>query len=165
MQRLWSPWRMEYVGNGPQLDESICLFCQAAADLDNPLYQVLHHDAHAFIIMNKYPYSNGHIMVVPKRHVPNLEELSAPEKMAIMDLLSKGASALKTVLNAHGLNAGFNLGQAAGAGIPGHLHMHLVPRWHNDSNFMTVLAEVRTIPEHLETTYQRLKTHFARLGA
>lgn len=155
---------MEYVGSAHPQDGG-CLFCSAAADYSNPQYQVLYVSDLALAMMNKYPYSNGHIMIVPKRHVANIEELSRPERLALMDILALGCGVLKKALNTTGLNAGFNLGRAAGAGIPGHLHLHLVPRWDNDVNFMTVLADVRTIPEHLEVTYHKLKTHFARLGA
>ncbi len=155
---------MEYVGaeKGGQPE---CLFCQAAQNPGEPKFKVLCHTRHALAMMNKYPYSNGHIMVVPKRHLSQLEELTKAERLAIMDIVAIGSKALKEALFAAGLNAGLNLGRAAGAGIPGHLHMHLVPRWNNDVNFMTVLAEVRNIPEHLETTYQKLKNHFAQLGA
>jgi ATP adenylyltransferase len=115
--------------------------------------------------MNKYPYSNGHIMIVPKRHLANVMDLSPEERLEMMDLLALGEQALKQALDAHGINAGFNLGQSAGAGIPGHLHLHLVPRWQNDVNFMTALADVRIIPEHLDATYHKLKTQVAHMGA
>ena len=153
---------MEYVGAEQPKDQG-CLFCQAAATPDDPRLQVLFHNDQALVMMNKYPYSNGHIMVVPKRHISQLEELNQAEKLAMMDLLAHGSLVLKKALCADGLNAGFNLGKAAGAGIPGHLHLHLVPRWNNDVNFMTVLADVRTIPEHLEITYKKLKTYFAQM--
>ena len=155
---------MEYVGSLPVEDEE-CLFCQAARQPEDPRFQVLYHNDQVLAMMNKYPYSNGHILVVPKRHVSQLENMTRAERLALMDLLALGAQIIQQALHAQGLNAGFNMGRVAGAGLPDHVHMHLVPRWANDVNFMTVLADVRTIPEHLEVTYQKLKTHFAQMGA
>ena len=163
MDQIWAPWRMAYVGNG-HMDDDKCVFCHAVEHADDPALQVLDLDRHTIALMNKYPYSNGHFMVAPRRHVEQVENLSPAERLAIMDKLALGVQVLKGALQANGINSGFNLGRAAGAGIPGHLHLHLVPRWTNDVNFMTVLADVRVIPEHIETTYQKLKTSFAQLG-
>ena len=164
MERMWNPWRMEYVGS-KYPEDGECLFCQAGREPEQESFHVLYHNEQALAMMNKYPYSNGHFMVVPKRHLSQVEELSPAERLAIMNFLAWGSIVLKEALSADGINAGFNLGRVAGAGLPGHLHLHLVPRWANDVNFMTILADVRNIPEHLEVTYHKLKTHFARLGA
>jgi ATP adenylyltransferase len=164
MQRLWAPWRIAYVGQNHEQAKGECVFCHAASHPAEAGLQVLSHNEHSIVLMNKYPYSNGHMMAAPKRHVGAVNELSREERLALMDMLALGCQALQETLQAQGVNAGFNLGQAAGAGIPGHIHLHIVPRWANDVNFMTSLADVRVIPEHLETTYQKLREKFARLG-
>jgi ATP adenylyltransferase len=127
--------------------------------------QVLTHNEHSIVLMNKYPYSSGHIMAAPRRHISTVGELSREERLDLMDMLALGCQALREALQAQGINAGFNLGKAAGAGIPGHIHLHMVPRWADDVNFMTALADVRVVPQHLEITYQTLKQKFAQLTA
>jgi ATP adenylyltransferase len=155
---------MTYVGQDHEQPQGECIFCYAAGHPEADGLQVLSDNEHSIVLMNKYPYSNGHMMAAPKRHVGAVAQLSREERLELMDMLALGCQALQGALHAHGINAGFNLGQAAGAGIPGHIHLHIVPRWANDVNFMTSLADVRVIPEHLETTYQKLKREFARLN-
>lgn len=157
MKQLWAPWRIDYI-LGPKPDE--CVFCLPAATDDDPKRLVLHRGKNCFVIMNKFPYSNGHIMVCPYRHVMNLEDLNPAESAEMMALLQKCASILKQHFNCGGINIGLNQGEAAGAGIREHLHFHLVPRWNGDSSFMAVMDEVRTIPQHLEETYAALKPYF-----
>lgn len=159
MKNLWSPWRIEYI-LGPKPDE--CVFCIPKTDSTDKERLILHRATHAFVIMNKYPYGNGHIMVCPYRHVMQLADVPVKELHEIIELIQKASVVLKTHFNCQGINVGLNQGEAAGAGIREHLHFHLVPRWNGDSSFMAVFDEVRTIPEHLNSTYANLKPYFDR---
>ncbi|MDR3358252.1 MAG: HIT domain-containing protein [Desulfovibrio sp.] len=158
MKQLWTPWRMEYILE-PKPDS--CVFCLPPTEEEDGERLILSRGESSFVIMNKYPYNNGHIMVCPYRHVMDLAELSRKEGTEIMDLLKRCAGVLKEHFRCEGINIGLNLGQAAGAGIREHLHFHLVPRWNGDSSFMAVFSETRTIPEHLRQTYTALRRHFA----
>lgn len=160
MKHLWAPWRMEYI-LGPKPDE--CVFCLPQSTDEDEARLVLHRARHCFVIMNKYPYNNGHIMVCPYRHVMRLDDLSAETTHEMMDLMQACTTILSTHFHCEGINVGLNLGAAAGAGIREHLHFHLVPRWNGDSSFMAVLDEVRTVPESLASTWRALKPHFAAL--
>ena len=161
MERLWSSWRLAYVtGSG---EPNGCIFCDAlAADDAAPL--VLVRGATSFVILNLYPYNNGHLMVVPNRHVATLADASADELSELMALTRRAEIVLNEVYKPHGLNVGINLGRPAGAGIVDHLHVHIVPRWTGDTNFMTVVGEVRVLPEALEETARRLRPVFERLS-
>ena len=159
MKQLWAPWRIEYI-LGPKPDS--CVFCLSADGLDDEERLVLYRGRHAFVIMNKFPYNNGHIMVCPYRHVMNLTDLTTEEAHEVMDLLQVCAGILKKRFNCEGINVGLNQGEAAGAGIREHLHFHLVPRWTGDSSFMAVFNEVRTMPEHLSRSYAALKPYFTK---
>lgn len=159
MKQLWAPWRIDYI-LGPKPDS--CVFCLSADALDDEQRLVLYRGKHAFVIMNKFPYNNGHIMVCPYRHVMNLTDLATEETHEIMDLMQSCAAILKKHFNCEGINIGLNQGQAAGAGIREHLHFHLVPRWTGDSSFMAVFDEVRTMPEHLSRSYAALKPYFTK---
>jgi ATP adenylyltransferase len=154
---------MAYVSQDHDQRDSECIFCHAARHPERAGLQVVRVNEYSIVLMNKYPYSNGHMMVAPKRHVKEVFALNREERLELMDMLAVGCQALEQTLAAQGINAGFNLGKAAGAGVPGHIHLHIVPRWANDVNFMTALADLRVIPEHLETTYQKLKDAFTRL--
>ena len=158
MDHLWTPWRMTYLqSNAPKPDG--CLFCNAAAnpDSDSSTY-VVHRGRHTFIILNLYPYNNGHLMIVPFAHAGSIENLP-PEALAeIMNLSQKSLAVLRQAYNPHGFNIGINIGAAAGAGLPGHVHLHIVPRWSGDNNFMTTLANTRVIPETIDQTYERLRS-------
>ena len=160
MKNLWSPWRIEYI-LGPKPDE--CIFCIPKSQDSDRARLILHRAKYAFVIMNKYPYGNGHIMVCPYRHVMQLADVPSVELHEIMDLIQQCSIILQTHFHCPGLNVGLNQGEAAGAGVREHLHFHLVPRWNGDSSFMAVMADVRTIPEHLESTYAALKPYFAKL--
>lgn len=153
MKQLWAPWRIDYI-LGPKPDE--CVFCLPAGTEEDGDRLVLHRGAHCFVIMNKYPYNNGHIMVCPYRHVMNLEDLEAGESAEMIELLQKCAVILKRHFHCQGINIGLNQGEAAGAGIREHLHFHLVPRWNGDSSFMAVLDDIRTMPQHLKETHAAL---------
>lgn len=161
-ERMWAPWRMEYI-LGPK--QGACVFCDLAAappaEYREKLLLVVQE--HALVVLNRYPFAAGHLLVAPRRHVASLGELPDVEYDALMRLVRETATRLGSSSKAEGLNLGFNLGKSAGAGIAEHLHAHAVPRWNGDSNFMPVLADVRVLPEHLDTTWARLRPAFADL--
>lgn len=161
MKNLWAPWRIEYI-LGPKPDE--CVFCVPKTEDEDRERLILFRGDHCFVIMNKYPYNNGHLMVCPYRHVMNLEDLSPEETGEIMTWLQKCAVILKSHFSCQGINVGLNLGEAAGAGVREHLHFHLVPRWNGDSSFMAVMDETRTIPQALDETWAALKPLFEEAG-
>jgi len=161
MERLWAPWRFAYVagasGGGPD-----CIFCNVSDPSGGDL--VVARGRLSFVVLNLYPYNNGHLMVVPNRHVPNLASLTGDEQTELMRLTRHAEIALTEAFSPHGLNVGINLGKSAGAGVADHLHVHLVPRWNGDTNFMTVVGNVRVIPEDLQATKAKLAPIFARLA-
>ena len=157
MKNLWTPWRIDYI-LGPKPDT--CVFCIPNSTAEDAERLILYRGKYAFIIMNKYPYSNGHIMVCPYRHVMQLSDVPINELHEIIELIQKSSVVLKEHFHCEGINVGLNQGEAAGAGIREHLHFHLVPRWNGDSSFMAVFDEVRTIPEHLSRSYAALKPYF-----
>jgi ATP adenylyltransferase len=161
MQVLWAPWRMAYVG-GPRAPG--CIFCNAVATDDLRGHLVLSREP-ALVMLNKFPYANGHLMVAPRRHAAQLRALPPEEFRVLMDTLRRATTVLGEALHAEGMNVGMNLGAAAGAGVVDHLHWHIVPRWVGDTNFMPLLSEVRVIPEHLETMYDRLKPLFEAVAS
>jgi ATP adenylyltransferase len=161
MDRLWSPWRLAYV-TAAQKSSDDCIFCAAAAEPNAPL--VLHRGRHGFIILNLYPYNNGHLMVAPNRHINTLASLLPEEQAELMVMARWSEMALTQAYHPQGINVGINLGKAAGAGIEDHLHVHLVPRWAGDTNFMTAVAGTRVLPEGLEDTATRLRPIFAMLA-
>lgn len=161
MKNLWAPWRIQYI-LGPKAGE--CVLCLDEDTSRDQERLILFRGRHNFVIMNKYPYCNGHIMVAPYDHVACLTELTPVKSADLMHLVSACTGILKGHFKAQGINVGLNLGEAAGAGVREHLHCHLVPRWNGDSNFMAVMADVRTIPQHIEETYAALLPHFASLS-
>ena len=162
MERLWAPWRLAYVTGASAGGPGACIFC-AALDASPPPVLILHRGARCFVILNKFPYNNGHLMVVPNRHVATLAEMDPAELGELASLTRTAEMALTEAYSPHGLNVGINLGRAAGAGAPGHLHVHLVPRWEGDTNFMTVVADTRVVPETPDATAGRLRPIFERL--
>ena len=162
MDRLWAPWRLAYVTAVPA-PPTECIFCDAQAGRQADL--LLFRGRHCFVILNLYPYNNGHLMVVPNRHLSALETLHAEEQIEMMALARVSEMALNEAYRPHGINVGINLGKPAGGGIPGHLHVHLVPRWIGDTNFMTVVGDTRVLPEDLASTASRLAPLFERLAA
>lgn len=154
MKHLWSPWRLEYL-TIPKAEG--CIFCHAAKGGDDRGTLVLWRGQRAFLILNRYPYNNGHFMAVPYAHVPSLEDLDSPTLMEMMVLLNQGLAALRATMMPDGFNIGVNLGQAAGAGIQDHVHIHVVPRWAGDTNFMPVVGDMRVVPETWLQTYDRFK--------
>jgi len=161
MEVLWAPWRLDYI-LGPKPDA--CVFCLPEHTGEDVERLILYRGKYNFVIMNKYPYNNGHLMVTPYRHVMHLADLTRDEAHENMDLVQVCTSVLKEHFNPGGINVGLNLGEAAGAGIREHLHFHLVPRWNGDSSFMAVMNETRVVPEHLQSTYTNLKPYFDRLS-
>lgn len=161
MDRLWSPWRLTYVTGASGDKSTTCVFCDASVAQRDEL--VLVRSAHAYVILNLYPYNNGHLMVVPTRHIASLAALTSAEAADVMRLTQDAERALMEAYQPQGINVGVNLGRAAGAGIVDHVHVHLVPRWSGDTNFMSVVGEVRVLPEDLAQTAQRLRPVFERL--
>jgi ATP adenylyltransferase len=157
---LFTPWRMTYLTGTAAQGSTGCLFCDLQGLGDAEALIVMRGE-HVFSVLNRYPYSNGHVMVAPYAHKASLAELGAAERAELMDSAARLEEALRAEYAPHGLNAGLNLGRCAGAGVPGHLHLHLVPRWDGDTNFMTVVGETRVVPEELGVTWRRLR---ARLG-
>lgn len=166
MDRLWAPWRMAYILGGDERPDGECIFCAfpQAGRAQFRKHQILCATEHAFVILNKYPYNNGHVMVVPRAHVASLEALDEPAYLATARLLRQSLGALKAALRPDGVNLGMNLGRTAGAGIDQHCHFHLVPRWNGDTNFMPVVGDVKVLSEMLDATYERLLPSFAPLG-
>lgn len=154
MKHLWSPWRLEYL-TAQEAEE--CVFCSAAEGEDDREKLVLLRGERAFLILNRYPYNNGHLLVVPYAHVPSLEDLDTPTLTEMMVLVNRGLRALRAAMNPDGFNLGANLGKVAGAGVADHVHIHLVPRWSGDTNFMPVVGEMRVIPQTWLQTYDDLK--------
>jgi ATP adenylyltransferase len=162
MDRLWAPWRLAYV-TAPPAPPTECIFCDAQSGGQAEL--LLFRGQHCFVILNLYPYNNGHLMVVPNRHLCALEALQPEEQVEMMRLARVSEMVLKEAYHPHGINVGINLGKAAGAGIENHLHMHFVPRWSGDTNFMTAVGETRVLPEELTATVARLRPIFDRLAS
>ena len=162
MKQLYAPWRMEYILS-PKPDA--CVFCIPSHTAEDEERLVLFRGQYSFVIMNKFPYNSGHIMVCPYRHVMQLADLESVEAHEIMDLLQKCAAILKQHYSCDGINIGMNQGEAAGAGIREHLHFHLVPRWVGDCSFMAVLDDVHVMPEYYKNTYIKLKKCFDDLAA
>jgi ATP adenylyltransferase len=162
VEHLWSPWRMEYLREARLDDVEGCVFC-AMLELpdDDPEARILVRGPLGFVTLAKYPYNPGHLLVLPVRHTGELEDLTPDENAGVDDLLKRGVRALRDESDPAGFNIGLNLGRTAGAGIPGHLHWHVVPRWAGDTNFMPVVGETRVLPELLAETYRRLRGRFA----
>lgn len=167
MERLFRPWRMAYV-SGPKSGEEGgppgCFLCEAVASSDDAASLVVVRAEHALVLLNRFPYNSGHVMVVPRRHVGELEDLEPEERAGIMELVTQTVVVLKAEMTPDGCNVGLNLGRAAGAGAPDHLHVHAVPRWSGDTNFMPVLGDTMVLPEALESTRAKLSARFAAVA-
>jgi len=156
---LWAPWRTAYISSGGPKE---CIFCTKGTSSNEKEDLVLFKGKKCFVLMNLYPYNPGHLMVAPYRHVGNLTELDVDERNELMELIVKSIAILQKVMNPDGFNVGINLGRVAGAGVEGHVHFHVVPRWSGDTNFMTVVGDVKVMPELLSSTYEKLVVHFAK---
>jgi ATP adenylyltransferase len=158
MDRLWTPWRYTYLTSAAP--RSACIFCEKAADSDDERNFVVHRGQHCFVMLNLYPYNNGHAMIAPYEHVATLADARAESLAEMMDLTRATEGHLRTVYKAPGYNVGMNIGECAGAGVAGHIHMHILPRWPGDVNFMAAIGETRVLPEDLHTTWTRLRDAF-----
>lgn len=167
MEFLWSPWRSQYVTSGPTDPPHGCVFCYFAAQ-STPEFDAAHYilfrGQHNFVILNLYPYTTAHLMIVPYAHLAELAQVAKAASDEMMDLAKRAQRALGQIYHPHGYNLGMNLGSAAGAGVAAHLHLHLLPRWSGDANFMTTIGETRVLPEALPETYQKLKSHFLSIA-
>lgn len=160
MDHLWSPWRMQYIETAREelSEDGACVFCAVP---DREPERVLARGELAYVVLNKFPYNPGHLLIVPLRHAGDIEELTVEENVELQALMQRSIRALREESEPHGFNIGMNLGSIAGAGIPDHLHWHVVPRWGGDTNFMPVVGEVRVLPEMLADTARRLAPRFA----
>jgi ATP adenylyltransferase len=163
MERLWAPWRMQYI-NSESGPADGCIFCDKPREDRDAENYILYRGDLAFIMMNAFPYNNGHLMIAPYSHVADMSLLSEAEQCDIMKLTTLGCEVLKATIHPHGFNIGINLGQVAGAGIADHIHVHIVPRWNGDTNFMPVIADTKVMPEALSSTYDMLKAEFDKRG-
>lgn len=155
MDQIWTPWRMKYIQENH--DSEDCIFCMAAKAEDGDDNLVFHRGEHVFMILNRYPYTNGHVMCVPYAHVDQLHALSEVARSEMMEMTSVAVDVLHSVYEPEGFNVGMNLGEVAGAGVADHLHVHIVPRWGGDTNFMSTISRTRVLPESLPETYRRVK--------
>ena len=157
MKRLWAPWRMEYIRPLRKAAPTGCLFCRVWKAEDDRRDLVLARRDHALLMLNRFPYNAGHLMVAVARHAKRFEALTQPERADLLELTAVAERILEATYHPHGLNYGANVGRVAGAGFPGHLHLHLVPRWDGDTNFMPIVAETKVLPETLSRTWSRLR--------
>jgi ATP adenylyltransferase len=155
MDYLWTPWRYAYITTAAKV--SGCVFCDLPKEGDDAKVGIVHRGQHCFVILNTYPYTSGHVMVVPFAHLDELQKLPEAAANEMIGLAKKMESILRGLYSPDGVNVGMNIGRAAGAGVAGHIHMHILPRWVGDTNFMTTTGETRVLPESLEMTYQRIK--------
>jgi ATP adenylyltransferase len=161
MKHLWAPWRMAYINTGDKQDG--CIFCtHPAQGRDEDLF-ILHRSEHCFVMLNIYPYNNGHLMIAPYQHVPSIEQLDAETLTDLMTTAQLCLRAFQAAMQPHGYNMGINQGRVAGAGIADHVHFHIVPRWNGDTNFMPVLADVKVMPDYLRNTYRQLRQALATI--
>jgi ATP adenylyltransferase len=160
IRNLWAPWRMSYVADGAK-ESADCFLCEAARDPSADNLVVTRTD-HCVVVMNRFPYNNGHVLVAPRGHLPRLGDLDTDTRLDMLELVDRLQAIVADKMKADGFNVGFNIGRAAGAGLPGHLHLHLVPRWQGDTNFMPLLADVNVIPQHIEETRRLLSEGLAR---
>lgn len=159
-KNLWAPWRMEYILSSKTKE---CIFCLEKDESRDQTKLILFRSSLSFVIMNRYPYNNGHLMVAPFKHVPSLEDLDEETAQDMFALLKNSLAILRRCLNPEGFNMGINMGRVGGAGIEDHLHIHIVPRWNGDTNFMPVVSDVRVMSEHLTDTYNKLFPLFQAL--
>jgi ATP adenylyltransferase len=160
MDRLWSPWRYQYVSR--TMPDSVCIFCEKPAEQKDRENHILYRGEHSFVLLNLFPYTSGHLMIAPYRHVARMAEAGDQALIEMIRLAVDAERALTEVYRPQGLNLGMNLGECAGAGIAGHIHIHVLPRWMGDANFMTTIGETRVLPEDLDTTYERILSVFRR---
>jgi ATP adenylyltransferase len=158
--RIWAPWRLEYVKDAAKDNEDECIFCAEPAADDDEANLIVHRGQRCFVILNLFPYTNGHLMVAPYEHIGALQDLDAEMVAELMSLAQSAMRRLEQVYSPQGYNVGFNQGRIAGAGFESHIHMHVVPRWGGDTNFMPVLADTRVMPQTLQQSYEALRGGF-----
>jgi len=163
MKRLFSPWRMKYIQNHKGSEATGCIFCSALNEPDNNENLVVSRGKTAFVLLNLFPYTCGHMMVAPFAHMASLDDLEPVGRSEMMELISQCLVVLKKIYEPQAFNVGANIGEAAGAGVPGHVHLHIVPRWPGDTNFMSTVGEVRVLPESINQTYDRILTAWQEL--
>jgi ATP adenylyltransferase len=159
-QRIWAPWRLPYVKDASKDSEAACIFCIKPAEDDDEANLIVHRGERCFVILNLFPYTSGHLMIAPYAHLPALQELDDDTVAEMMALAQRAMIVLEKKYDPHGYNVGFNQGRVAGAGYEGHIHLHVVPRWAGDTNYMPVLADTRVMPQSLEQSYEALKGEF-----
>jgi ATP adenylyltransferase len=159
-QRIWAPWRLPYVKDASKDKDEGCIFCVKPAEDDDERNLIVHRGERCFVILNKFPYTNGHLMVAPYEHLATLPDLTAETVTEMMQLAQRGIVVLDDKYGPNGYNAGINQGRIAGAGYEGHIHLHVVPRWAGDTNYMPVIADTRVMPQSLEDSYATLKGQF-----
>ncbi len=155
MDYLWTPWRYAYVTTGTKI--AGCVFCDLPKEGDDAKVGIVHRGQHCYVMLNAYPYTSGHVLIVPFAHLDELQKLPVEAAHEMMDLTQRMENVLRTLYTPDGINLGMNVGKAAGAGVAGHIHMHVLPRWVADANFVSVIGETRLLPEALDTTYERIK--------
>jgi ATP adenylyltransferase len=159
-ERIWAPWRLKYVKDASKDSEQECIFCAKPAAGDDEENLIVHRGERCFVILNLFPYTNGHLMIAPYQHIGSLPEVDSETTAELMALAQRSMRALEGAYSPHGYNVGFNQGRVAGAGVEHHIHMHVVPRWGGDNNFMPVLADTRVMPQSLADSYAALKGRF-----
>lgn len=159
MDTLWAPWRLAYVANSQPADDAGCFICRGLAETDDRRHLIALRTARSAVVLNRFPYNNGHLLVAPLAHKGRLDELDADELLDLQVTLSRMIGTLDRAMRPDGYNVGLNLGRVAGAGLPGHLHWHIVPRWNGDTNFMPVLGDVKVIPQALDALYDLLRAN------
>jgi ATP adenylyltransferase len=163
MKNLWTPWRMAYI-TGQEGREEGCIFDRNPDQPHDKENLILFRDPLVVVLLNRFPYANGHLLIAPQRHIPDIVDLTVAENTALIQIIQASVEILRKHYGPDGFNIGLNIGEVAGAGLADHLHFHVVPRWNGDHNFMTVLAEVRTIPQHIEQTFDLLLPEFQRIS-
>jgi ATP adenylyltransferase len=159
MDHLWTPWRFHYISSSRR--KTACIFCRLASQTENRESFILLSQEHTFLCLNTFPYTTGHLLIVSRRHVATLVDLSLAELNEMIALARECERVLQEVYQPDGFNVGFNLGKSAGAGVAGHVHLHVVPRWEGDANFVSVIGQTRVVPEDLEATFDKLAPHFS----
>ena len=162
MRYLWSPWRMNYIQSNKT--DNGCILCREANQPDSPKNLIVYRGKENFIILNRYPYTSGHLMIVPNKHCSSLVELKPETRCEMMELTTKALKVLQFLYHPQGFNIGMNIGEAGGAGITEHIHLHIVPRWNGDTNFMSSLADTRVLPESLEDTYHHIRESWGKVN-
>ena len=161
MKQLWAPWRMAYIDSGGTAEEG-CIFCALPAAERDEENLIVYRGPRVFVIMNKVPYNNGHLMIAPYQHVPSIEELDAATLTELMTTAQRMLAAMRAAFNPQGYNMGINQGAVAGAGVADHVHLHIVPRWNGDTNFMPVLADTKVMPDFIQKTARQIREQLAR---